>query len=104
MATTYVERVLFMTKADSSFDQSGILADSSIQGATNLAVGTAVQVEYHTYLTLSGGVYTPVNGIMLIWYVTAANDATITSGIAAFAAHWPAYTVFTWSRSLSFGV
>lgn len=103
MATTYVERVVFLTKADASFDETGLLADSGIQGATNLAVGAAIQVEYHQYRTLSGGVYTPINGIQFTWYLTSTNDATVVSGLPGFLARWPGYVGFTWSRTLVFG-
>lgn len=104
MATPLVERVVFLTRPDGNFDETGLLADSGIQSATGLAAGGAIQVEYHSYRTLSGGVYTQVNGIQFTWYLSSANDTTVVSGINAFLARWPGYTGFTWSRSLSFGV
>jgi hypothetical protein len=104
LAVTLTERNIFLTRNDGNFDESSILADSSIQGATNLAAGTAIQLFYHSYLTLSGGVYTQHPGLQLTWYLSSANDATVVSGINAFASRWTDYTVFTWSKTITFGV
>jgi len=103
-AVTLTERNIYLTRPDGNFDESGILADSGIQSAVGLAAGQAVQLFYHSYLTLSGGVYTQNPGLQLTLYLTSTNDATVVSGINAFAARWPGYTVYTWSKTISFGV
>lgn len=106
MATTLTARTIILINPSNSYDETGIFADTSIQGFANLASGKALIPQYVQY-----AVWDSVN---LVWshgtaweltgYVTAANDATIVSGISAFAARWPGYTVLTESATISFGV
>jgi hypothetical protein len=104
MATTYVERTIFLVSPDRSIDEFGLESDTGLQGFANLSVGNALIEGILRYKTWGGASWTHHIGYTITGYLTSANDVTVVGGIAAFSARWPQYQVFTWSRTLVFGV
>lgn len=104
MSTTLTRRTIFIAGTTPPIlDLPGFKADTGVQGATNLAQGNAIQVFLRSYMTLSAGVYTEIYGLELVWLLTSTNDVTVVAGIAAFAARWTNYTIYTWSETIVFG-
>jgi hypothetical protein len=106
MATTATERVIRMRAPTGVETVVGdIQQDALVLQATSLALGNQVFFAMEQGHHLVGNTYTIVDIVTLTFYVILpADDATVTSGIAAMQLRWPGWGITTRAASILVGV